>query len=89
MCWKWRKSKQENNNPPKLTTPESNNSENTDYEKTKTLLNSYYSPYCTKRPFHASKICQNCKRIFYCYVDNPYCSKECKFTKLFSGYNSN
>ena len=88
MCWKWRKKAwKKNNTPLKPITPESNYSSYSNNREE--LLNSYYSPNCTKRPFYASKICQNCSSVFYNYLDTPYCSKECKISRMLSGYNSN
>ena len=85
MCWTWRKKKKPTINiSSKQLSPISNDSCNGDIN-----VHNYYSPYCTKRPLYASKICQNCKSVFYNYLDKSYCSKECKFSKMLSGYNSN
>ena len=41
---------------------------------------SYYSPYCRRRPFNAQRLCVNCNKIFYSYKKKNLCSKECSFS---------
>ena len=41
---------------------------------------SYFSPHCRKRPYHAQRICNNCSKIFYSYKEAFFCSKDCKYS---------
>lgn len=77
MCLKYFFKKEKNNS--KLifkSLPEENSPE----YKLEDKEDSYYSPYCRRRPFNAQRLCDNCNKIFYSYKKKNLCSKECSFS---------